>query len=138
MAALRVCKAEVKFQCPNWDRCNEIKYGGYTAGKNTCRFCVTKGRQTMCLLHNKHLTTNNDGTVNKCKECLGKTTGIFGPKLTQVTLDSSVEMPPPNVKDIVKTTADNMQKVLKQLLEEGYPQDMAIKATHDLIVKGGW
>lgn len=138
MGALKVCKAEVTFQCPNWGYCNEMLYGGLQSGNNKCRFCVSRGRQTKCLLHDKSLMVNNDGTVNKCKECLGKTTGWFNAKTTQVDLSTRSPEYKVDVKQIVKSTADNMQKAIKQLMNEGYPADIAIKAAHDLISKGGW
>lgn len=140
MGVLRKCRAEVTFQCPNWDLCNEMLYGGMQAGNNKCRFCVSRGKQTKCLLHDQFLTTNGDGTISKCRECHKGTTGLFGFKLTQVDLTESDNSISTNVdvKQIVKSTADNMQKVIKKLMTDGYPCEMALKAAHDLIVKGGW
>lgn len=138
MGALLKCKAEVTFQCPNWDKCNEMLYGGMQAGNNKCRFCVSRGKQTMCLLHDRHLSVNADGTVNKCIECRGKTTGWFSGKTTQVNLGSSDSSQPVDVQRIVKATADNMSKAVKNMIKNGYPPSAAIDAAHDLIIKGGW
>ena len=136
MAALRKCKAEVTYQCPNWDLCNEMQYSGMRAGKNTCRFCSKRGKSARCLLHDEVLTVNEDGSVKKCRKCTGHTSGLISQKVTSdLTASSSPKI---DVKQLVKVTADNMQKMMKQLLNEGYPIEMAMKAAHDTIVKGGW
>ena len=88
MAALKIMKAEVKYQCPSWEFCNEMLQGGLNAGKRTCRFCFKQRGTCYCALHDKMLNVHPDGLVDKCKECLGATKGLFKPKVHEVDCTS--------------------------------------------------
>ena len=90
----------------------------------------------MVVLHDKTLNVHADGTVDKCKACLGVTKGLFKPKCHVV--DTVETKPEINPKDIVKSAADKMQKTIKELMKQGYPCDLAVKMAHDLVAKGGW
>lgn len=136
MAALKIMKAEVKYQCPGWEFCNEMLNSGLTTGTNTCRFCVKRRNQHYCCLHDEALHTHADGTVDKCKACLGSTKTLFKPKVQEI--DATDKVPEVNPRAVIKSTADQMQKLIKQLLGQGYPAEMAVKAAHETITKGGW
>lgn len=136
MGALKIMKAEVTYQCPSWEFCNEMLHGGLSTGSRTCRFCVKQRGTCFCTLHGKTLNVHPDGAVDKCKDCLGVTKGLFKSKCHEVNVvDTAPEVDP---KDIVRAAADNMQKVIKLMISQGYPVDIAVKAAHDLTVKGGW
>lgn len=136
MATLKIMKAEVTYQCPAWEFCNEMLHGGLTTGNKTCRFCVKQRGTCYCALHDKTLNVHADGTVDKCKDCLGVTKGLFKPKVHVVNAVDT--KPDVNPKDIVKAAADQMQKATKQLMNDGYTAELALKMAHDLVAKGGW
>lgn len=136
MGSLKIMKAEVKYQCPSWEFCNEMLQGGLNAGNKTCRFCVKSRGTCRCVLYDKTLNVHGDGTVDKCKECLGVTKGLF--KKSTHVVDTVEAKPNIDPQTIVKMTADQMQKVMRQLINQGYPAEMALKMAHDLVAKGGW
>ena len=111
-------------------------HGGLTVGSKMCRFCVKQRGTSYCCLYDKALNVHGDGTVDKCKECLGDTKGWFK-KPVQV-INAAIESTKINPQAIVKSAADQMLKVTKQLISEGYPLELAMKLAHDLVAKGGW
>ena len=136
MGPIKVMKAEVTYQCPSWEFCNEMLHGGLTTGNKTCRFCIKQRGACYCCLHDKALNVHSDGTVDKCKECLGDTKGWF--KKPAQVISTVTESTKINPQVIVKSAADQMLKVTKQLISEGYPSELAMKLAHDLVAKGGW
>ena len=135
MATLKIMKAEVKYQCPAWEFCNEMLHGGLTTGNKTCRFCVKQRGTCRCVLYDKTLNVHGDGTVDKCKECLSVTKGWF--KKSAHVVDTVEAAPNVDLQAVIKSAADQMQKVMKQLMSQGYPAEMAMKVAHDLVAKGG-
>ena len=136
MATLRTMKATVKYQCPNWEFCNEMQLGGLQAGKRTCRFCQKSRGQAYCCLHDEKLNVHPSGTVDKCKACLGQTKGWARKKPAQVIDTVEDTLPAIQPKAVVKQTADSMLRKIRQLCKEGLPAELAIKIAHDDVVKG--
>jgi hypothetical protein len=118
-------KAEVKYQCPNWEFCNEQSIG-MQAGKRCCRFCQKSRGKAYCCLHDEQLHVHSSGEIDKCKTCLGQTRKVFGKPAVQFidTTDASPKIDP---KEIVNATVNDFVKLLNKLRKEGYPIDLAIK-----------
>lgn len=112
---------------PSWNFCN---YDGFTAdnrySKELCRFCQKTKDGHYCLLADKRLVY--DGKfVHKADECIELTAGY------PVTISEPVA---PNPKDIIKAALKDYNKVLADLLKQGYPRSLAEKLAAEYIVGG--
>lgn len=126
MATLRKMKAQVTYQCPNWEFCNEMAMGGLQPGKRCCRFCQQSRGRAYCCLHDEMLYVHSDGSIDKCGVCLGQTRRIFGNPPAQM-IDATDPAPSIDAKTIINTTVSEFVKLLNQFRKEGYPTDLAIK-----------
>ena len=135
MAAIRKMKAEVTYQCPNWEHCNEMLMGGMQHGKKTCRFCQKTRSRAYCCLHDQELKVHANGIVDKCAVCLGETKGWFSKPaqfIGEVEEDPMEHIDP---RRLMKLTADSMLRNAQKLIKDGYPTDIALKVAHELVVK---
>jgi hypothetical protein len=135
MAPILKMKAEVTYQCPNWEFCNEQLLGGFQAGKRCCRFCQKSRGKAYCCLHDEMLRVHDSGEIDKCPTCLGETRKRFGKPKVQVIEAIDDAAPQINIKALVNATITEYAKTLRSLVKQGCPVDIAIKQAAT-IVKG--
>lgn len=114
---MRKIKLQLQYRVPSWNFCNHDDYAAApNFSKKLCRFCVSTKHGHRCLLTDEELTSDSH-FVNKTATCVRATAGYA------VSADeSNIQVDP---KLIMRETLQTYNKVLKGLLSQGYPQQMA-------------
>ena len=123
---MKCIKTVVTYKVPDWQFCNHSGKGAFT--KDVCRFCVKHGKVHVCVLHNMPLNVTEGILINKCPACCKATAGF-----KSVVEDSEVRV---NPKDIMKLTMQEYRRIYRQLMDQGYPANMADKLAQQTILGG--
>lgn len=114
---MRKIKLQLQYRVPSWNFCN---HDSYTAAPNfskeRCRFCVSTKGGYHCLLTDEDLTSDSS-FINKTATCIHATAGFA------VSADEpNIQVDP---KLIMRETLITYNKALNDLLNRGYPRQMA-------------
>lgn len=118
-------KTTVNYKVPNWEFCNCSRLGKPT--KEMCRFCVKHGKNYVCVLHNMPLDVVEGILVKKDMACIKATAG-FPSKV-----EDTIQVDP---KTVMKMTLQEYRKAYKQLIAQGYPDNMADKLAQQMTMGG--
>lgn len=124
--------SKISYIVPHWAFCNEDKFDiDGSKSKKTCKFCKMSKSGAECLLYNQSLSVSN-GLVSKTRACEKATAGF------ESTIDSDriEETPAMDPKRIIKHSVDLYIKTYKDLLNQGYPREMAEALAKELIMGG--
>lgn len=127
---MRKAKFELYCKVPSWNYCNlDVYTADSRYSKQKCRFCIKEKSGHRCVLYNQALTS--DPTfVHKTAGCIKATAGFT---------EEVKEAPMPTIdpKMIVRETLKEYQRVLNDLLKQGYPQHLAEKITMEYVTGEG-
>lgn len=118
-------KTTVNYKVPDWEFCNCSRLGKPT--KDMCRFCVKHGKNYVCVLHNMPLDVVEGILVKKDMACIKATAG-FPSKV-----EDTIQVDP---KTVMKMTLQEYRKAYKQLIAQGYPDNMADKLAQQMTMGG--
>ena len=116
-------RAQVEYKVPHWEFCNSDNQDMDNVEKHVCKFCTKSKRGIRCTLHDTSLTT--DGIlIHKARRCKEVTAGR-----SALIISDSVEEPTPpiNPKKIIKQAVSLYVKNVNDLVNQGYPRQMAEK-----------
>lgn len=123
---MKAVTSTVTYAVPSWNFCNHDNLFEGSIPKTTCRFCQkNKDGSYMCLLHNQTLSTEGR-LINKRPECCRATVG-----LDQSIVEAARPQIDPN--SIIDATIAEYSKVLKDLMNQGYPMTIAEKVAKELM-----
>lgn len=125
---MKLVESKVHYTVPNWNFCNSdnlINGGELTT--NTCRFCIKDKHGAHCLLYDKTLTTEGK-LINKVRACCKATAGFP----SEISPEPQTPIIPP--KEIMKQTIEIYSKTLNDLINQGYPRQMAEQAAKKYIL----
>lgn len=114
-------KVKLNLQCkvPSWNFCN---YDGPTPddrfSKDKCRFCVSTKAGKRCVLYDKTLAAE-EYFIHKVPECIEATAGYV------VEVDEPVSTPQVSPQTLIRETIKEYNKMLNDLLKQGYPRALA-------------
>ena len=117
---MKAVTSTVTYAVPSWEFCNHDNLFDGDIPKMTCRFCQkNKDGSYMCLLYNQSLSTEGR-LINKLPGCCRATAGLD---------HSIVEAAQPQIdpKAVIDATITEYSKVLKNLMNRGYPIAVAEK-----------
>ncbi len=124
--------SKVSYIVPHWAFCNEDKFDlDGSKSKKVCKFCKVSKSGADCLLYNKSLSVSN-GLVSKTRACEKATAGFE----STIDSDNAVERPVINPKKVIKHTVDLYIKTYNDLLNDGYPRQMAEALAKEAIIGG--
>ena len=86
--------------------------------KHKCNFCQKTKDGYKCLLYNKDLSSEGQ-FISKVKACCDATAGY------ESNIDNVPQGPTVEPKEIMKLTMELYSKTLRDLLNQGYPQQLA-------------
>lgn len=118
--------AHIEFRVPKWKYCNHKK-----AEKGWCRFCVKSPRNgaLVCVLHNQPLDSGGK-YIYKAPECLE----ACDESRKEMTIEDMIEEAKLDVKEIVKSTIRDYNKIYKGLRAQGYTEALADKAATEYLI----
>lgn len=112
---------------PSWNFC---KLDDFTANgrfsKENCKFCVRANGGYRCLLFDANLTSDVD-FVHKCPQCIKAAAGFGVEEAPTVQVDPKL---------VMKETLKQYKSVVKQLLSQGYPKEMAETLAEQFVMGG--
>ena len=117
---MKAVTSTVTYTVPSWEFCNHDNLFDGGIPKMTCRFCQkNKDGSYTCLLYNQSLSTEGR-LINKLPGCCQATAGLD---------HSIVEAAQPQIdpKAVIDATITEYSKVLKNLMNSGYPIAIAEK-----------
>ena len=120
--------SKVTYTVPHWNFCNNdyIKDGELT--NKRCQFCIKTRDGYECLLYNQELSSKGK-LINKVRECCKATAGF------ESTIDATVTTTPSvDPKQLMKLTIDMYTKTVKDLLSQGYPQQIAESIAQQFVL----
>lgn len=132
--SLKKVTTEITYRVPIWGYCNLIKPGTLNKPtKDLCRFCVKDGKGYRCALYNRTLDVQDTVLPKKARECERATIGY-----KSIVEDVVEQEPTPKVdpKMLMKSTIQMYNKTVKQLLNQGYPRNLAEKVAQDFVLGG--
>lgn len=115
---MRKIKIDLRCKVPSWNYCN---HDGPTPdmrfSKELCRFCVSTKAGCYCALHDAQLMSDKY-FVHKTPACIDATAGFA------VSVDEAptISVDP---KEIINETIKSYNKLMNDLLKQGYPRNMA-------------
>ena len=114
---MRKIKLQLQYRVPSWNFCNHDSYAtAPNFSKERCRFCVSTKGGYHCLLTDEDLTSDSS-FINKTATCIRATAGFA------VSADEhNIQVDP---KLIMRETLITYNKALNDLLNRGYPRQMA-------------
>lgn len=118
-------KTTVNYKVPDWEFCNGSRLGKPT--KDMCRFCVKHGKNYVCVLHNMPLDVVEGILVKKDMACIKATAGFPS------EVEDTIQVGP---KTVMKMTLQEYRKAYKQLIAQGYPDNMADKLAQQMTMGG--
>ena len=118
-------KTTVNYKVPDWEFCNCSRLGKPT--KDMCRFCVKHGKNCVCVLHNMPLDVVEGILVKKDIACIKATAGFPS------EVEDTIKVDP---KTVMKMTLQEYRKAYKQLIAQGYPDNMADKLAQQMTMGG--
>ena len=122
----------VRFKTPNWKWCEIANPDGKTKTGERCRFCKeikNRGDAThyKCLIYDKDLMVEA-GSVVKCGACL-----LFRTNFVEHTPELSKKRTACTAGQIAQKVIKQYSSMYKQMRREGYPADVAVDLTNDLL-----
>lgn len=115
---MRKIKINVQCRVPSWNYCNlDVPTADGRYSKEKCRFCVSSRQGNYCSLHDKQLTSDVH-FIHKTPQCIEATAGFA------VSVDEPTT-PHVDPKMIIRETIKSYNKMLNDLLSQGYPRAMA-------------
>lgn len=118
-------KVTVNFKVPSWNFCNYDVGNGISS--MVCRFCEKQKAGYRCMLYDEPLKF--DGTLlEKTYTCCKNTAG-FG-------IEIEDEPPAADPKELMKLAINLYSKTLKDLINQGYPQEIADTVAKQYILNG--
>ena len=124
---MKYIKSTVNYRVPNWNFCNVDRLDiDATPSKQVCQFCIKERSGHRCALYNQQLMS--DGVqIKKLDKCCRATAGYE-------SVIESVEAPTIQPKDLMKATIELYNKTVNDLLNQGYPRQIAeqVAKTHVL------
>lgn len=125
---MRKVKVEIKCRVPSWDFCtlDEFTADGRFS-KNVCRFCVKDKHGHHCMLYDEGLAADMK-FVYKCNKCIKVTAGF--------TLEEEPELPRVDPKLIISETIKSYKKLVGQLIDQGYPPNLAETIATQYMLNG--
>jgi hypothetical protein len=117
----------LKYTVPSWNFCNKDVFtsNGLTS-QERCRFCVKTRKGYYCTLHDMYLTSDKEFTY-KTKVCIDATAGFA------ITVDEP-QTPTVDPKLIIKETVKTYNKILSDLMNTGYPRNIAEKVAMEYVL----
>lgn len=114
---MRKIKLQLQYRVPSWNFCNHDSYAAApNFSKERCRFCISTKGGYRCLLTDEDLTSDSS-FINKTAICIRATAGFA------VSADEpNIQVDP---KLIMRETLIAYNKALNDLLNRGYPRQMA-------------
>lgn len=127
---MRKIKLTVKYRVPSWNFCNHDVFTEDDMGsKELCRFCIKTKKGYRCVLHDTDLSSDAR-RVYKNEACIDASAGFA------ITADEPVpEGPVVDPKFIMRETLDIYNKTLNDLLNQGYPRQMAESIARKYILE---
>ena len=126
---MRKVKLELTAKVPSWDFCNHDKLNvSPVPTKELCQFCKTERGIRVCTVFNEVLGEKG-GLIDKTAKCI-KLTQSFG---GQADVAEPLEISP---KDIVREAINLYSKTYNDLLNQGYPRELAEKFAKQHIERG--
>lgn len=124
---MKTIKSTVAYKVPNWNYCNVDRLDiDATPSKQVCQFCIKTKDGHRCALYNQPLMS--DGTqIGKLTQCCRATAGF-------ASVIEPVEAPTVPPKDLMKQTIELYSKTVNDLLNQGYPRQMAEAAAKKYIL----
>ena len=122
---MKLVKTTVNYKVPDWEFCNCSRLGKPT--KDMCRFCVKHGKNYVCVLHNMQLDVVEGILVKKDMACIKATAGFPS------EVEDTIQVDP---KTVMKMTLQEYRKAYKQLIAQGYPDNMADKLAQQMTMGG--
>lgn len=118
-------KVTINYKVPSWNFCNYDT--GFGVSNISCRFCEKTKGSFCCQLYDKPL--KYDGTfVEKTPQCI-KNTCNFGIEITEESV------PTIKPREIMKQTLKLYDKYIKELMNQGFPRQMAEDAAKRLVME---
>lgn len=115
---MRKIKINVQCRVPSWNYCNlDVPTADQRYSKEKCRFCVSSKQGNYCSLYDSQLTSDIH-FIHKNPQCIKATAG-FAVSVDEPTI---AQVDP---KLIIRETIKTYNKMLNDLLNQGYPRAMA-------------
>lgn len=122
---MKSVKVTVTHKVPDWNYCNHSRCGSPT--KDNCRFCVKTKKCHVCVLYNMPLDTEEGLLIKKTHQCIQAT------YRSKDTVEDTIQVDP---KNVMKLTMQEYRKIYKQLIAQGYPDNMADKMAQQMTMGG--
>ena len=130
---MRKVKIETTAKIPSWNFCNSDKATGkLSVSKELCRFCHSSKTGYRCSLYNCGLSDDR-GLVNKAPQCIHATTWGTATVLEEDIADE-IKVDP---KLLVKETLKSYKKTVNELLNQGYPPNLAETVAEQYVLGEG-
>ena len=111
-------KSTVTYKVPHWNFCNVDRFDiDATPSDQVCQFCIKSKGSQRCALYDQPLMS--DGVqIKKLPQCCKATAGFE-------SVIEPPEAPTIQPKDIIKHAIEIYTKTVKDLVAQGYPQQLA-------------
>lgn len=123
---------KITYSVPAWEYCNVQGNIFGQPSKEKCRFCIKEKGYYRCALYNDVLDTSKGTLVCKTKDCERATLGVKS-VVEDVEHD---DLPKVEPKDIAKAAINEYMKIYKQLLDKGYPDNIATSLAKEYVTGG--
>lgn len=126
---MKYIKSTVSYRVPHWNNCNVDRFDiDATPSKQVCQFCIKERGGYRCALYNQQLMS--DGTqIKKTDKCCKATAGY--PSVIEP--EEAPTIPP---KDLMKAAIELYNKTVNELLNQGYPRQIAEQVAKQHVLGG--
>lgn len=123
-------RSQVEYKVPHWSYCNSDSQDFDNVGKYVCKFCKKTKGGAECLLYDCSLSTDGQ-FIDKTRRCIQATAGIKS-TIVSDSVESRVTVEP---KKIIKQAVSLYIKTFNDLLNQGYPRQMAESIAKEYMSK---
>ena len=126
---MKTIKSTVSYRVPHWNYCNVDRFDvDGTPSKQVCQFCIKTKGGYRCALYDQPLMS--DGVqIRKTPQCCKATAGYE-------SVIEPAEAPTVQPRDLMKATIELYNKTVNDLVNQGYPRQMAEKAAEKHVLGG--